>query len=361
MQQNLGTIDGKRQFSKPWRFFLMIFASASAMTPMTSVGKQAPPDPPYLEHIGIYAESTERTAAFLTDIIGLRLNNVKWEIKPDTPQSGGVKLGFIDGNGMQFTLIEPTTPGPTLDELRRFGNGAVAELDFEVNDFNATYDLLESRGVGFVNMDGKPFPAGQRGWHLDDFGISLVYLPKDLSRGMTIEIYQRGPEDKDILHARDRMWKALPPVRDFAPRLRRTLVLVKDLDATAAFLEQIMRLSRTGGIQKAAGMRCLLFDAGGGTQIELVEPTQTGPIKTLLETKGDGFAAGLVFESQDLKAFGRHTKSKGVELVSNHSPGEQGLVAGCEAVLNSAAYASIPMDAAEGMRITIAQPRRGRP
>lgn len=361
MQQKPENVDRTQMFSNLRRYFCTLIASATAMAPMASVGKQAPPDAPYLEHIGIYAASTERTAAFLNDIIGLRLNTVKWEIKPDTPQSGGVKLGFIDGNGMQFTLIEPTTPGPTLDELRRFGNGAVAELDFEVADFNATYDLLESRGVGFVNMDGKPFPAGQRGWHLDNFGISLVYLPKDLSHGMTIEIYQRGPRDKDILHARDRMWEALPPVRDFAPRLRRTLVLAKDLDATAGFLEQIMRLSRTGGIRKAVGMRCLLFDAGGGAQIELVEPTQDGPIKTLLETKGDGFAAGLVFESQDLKAFGMHTKSKGVQLVSNHSPGEQGLVAGCEAVLNSAAYASIPMDAAEGMRITIAQPRRGGP
>lgn len=331
------------------------------MAPITSIGKEVLPDAPYLEHIGIYAESTERTAAILTNIIGLRLNTVKWELKPDTPQSGGVKLGFVDGNGMQFTLIEPTTPGPTLDDLRRLGNGAVAELDFEVADFEATYNLLESRGVGFVNMDGKPFPAGQRGWHLENFGISLVYLPKDLSRGMTIEFYQRGPEDKDILHARDRMWKSLPPVREFAPRLGRTLVLAQNLDASAAFLEQVMRLNRIGGVQEVPGLRCLLIDAGGGTQIELVEPTQDGPVKTLLQAKGDGFAAGLVFESHDLEAFGKHAKSKGVQLVSNHSPGEQGLVAGCEAVLNSAAYASIPMDAAEGMRITIAQPRRGRP
>lgn len=320
----------------------------------------ARPAPPHLEHIGIYSESTKQTSDFLTDILGLRLNTVKWEIKPDTPQSGGLKLGFVDGNGMQFTLIEPTTPGPTLQDLKRYGNGSVAELDFEVADFDATYDDLERQGVRFVNMDGSPFPAGQRGWFLESFGLSLVYMPKDLSRGMTIEIYERGPEDKDILHARDAMWKTLPPVKDIAPVMRRTIVLAKDLNATSAFLEGLMRLKRIGGVQEVQGIRCQRFDAGG-SEIELVEPTQDGPVRTLLQAKGDGFAAGLVFESKDLAAFREHAAARGVKLLSQHSPGEQGLVVGCEAIENAASYASIPIDAAQGMRVTIVEPRRASP
>lgn len=328
---------------------------ASALM-LAQAGRTAPadaPPTPFLEHIGIYVANAVETARFFTDVLGLRFNTVSWAIAPDSKGSGGLKLSFVDGNGMQFTLIEPTSGGPAADDLAHLGNGALAELDFEVPDFDAEYDLHQRNGIRFVTMGGAPFPEGQKGWTVEPYGLRLIYLPQTVTHGITTELYQRGPAATDILEKRDRGWDALPPLQPDAPKLVRTIVLVQDLERSSAYVEKLLRLPKITHQRTSGGMSCARFDSGAGSQVELVRPPLAGPLADQLERMGDGYLAGLLYEVPSIEAAKDKFRSKDVRVLNSPEAGLQALTAGCLDGAPDANWAGIDPRDSTGLRIAM--------
>jgi catechol 2,3-dioxygenase-like lactoylglutathione lyase family enzyme len=314
---------------------------------------------PRLDHIGIIVRDTSATASFLTSVMGFRMHTLGWALDPATPQSGGVKLGFMEGHGIWFTFIEPTSDGPTMDELGVRGDGAISELDFDVANLDAAIDRFESAGVGIVNMDGKPFPPGQRGWTLEKFGLRLVYLDPKGSHGIPIEVYQRGPESTDILHLRDRTWRDQPKPAVGMPKFSHVTIAVRDVDATAEFFSRAMNIgSPVSGdassrlVIAADGAKCRLVYAHG-VSIELVQPPVGSTAMAAVLARGDGQPAELVYEVPDLGSFAalaRH-QNQGIPTPSMR-PIEDRTI-GCTAVGRRGGFIAMPLDLTHGMRLTV--------
>jgi catechol 2,3-dioxygenase-like lactoylglutathione lyase family enzyme len=165
------------------------------------------PTGPRIDHIAIFVEDLEQAASFYTDVMGLRRNPMKIEIDGDAnAKVGGLKLAFIDANGVWLELVQPTGPGPIMDVLKQQGNGHLAELVIEVDDMEKYYDEMKAKGVQMVYADGTPIPDSEKCFVLNPYGIKAAYFPKDVSHGMTIEVTQRGPRETCLLHKRDAGW-----------------------------------------------------------------------------------------------------------------------------------------------------------
>src|ERR1700722_19751325 len=85
---------------------------------------------PHLEHLAVWVQDLDKTAAFLQDALGWRRHPLKFGVEADSKVYGGMKLGFVDANGIWLELVQPTTPGPGMDFLKEKGNGAPGKLDF---------------------------------------------------------------------------------------------------------------------------------------------------------------------------------------------------------------------------------------
>jgi catechol 2,3-dioxygenase-like lactoylglutathione lyase family enzyme len=331
-----------------------LIALAASLSP-ASLGAEPPkaPPAPFLEHVGIYVSDTQKTARFFTDVMGLRVNTVWWAVQPDAKGLGGLKLSFVDGNGMQFTLIEPTSPGPAADDIARLGDGALAELDYEVPDFDAEYDFHQRNGIRFVSMGGVPFPEGQKGWTVEPYGLRLVYLPQSVTHGIVTELYQRGPAATDILEKRDQGWKSLPPIAPDAPRLVRTLVLVQDLDRSSAFMAHVLRLPLIERLKVSNGMSCARFDSGKGSEVELVQPRAGSPLAAQLHAMGDGYLAGLLYQSMNPDDMRQRLRAKGIRLLGTSEAEAMALTPGCLDEARQTDWVAIHPKDSTGIRITM--------
>ena len=114
---------------------------------------------------------------------------------------------FIDANGVWLVLVQPTGPGPLMDQLNEKGEGYVSELIVEVDDLEKFYDDMKAKGVQMQNIDGTPLDDDKKYHILEPYGDRLAYLPTDVSRGMTIEVFQRGPRETSLIHQRDDSWE----------------------------------------------------------------------------------------------------------------------------------------------------------
>jgi catechol 2,3-dioxygenase-like lactoylglutathione lyase family enzyme len=170
-------------------------------------GEKPDPKSPRSDHIAIFVKDLEKTARFYTDVMGLSRHPMLTEIDGDANEGMGLKMAFIDTNGVWLELVQPTGPGPFMDLLEEKGDGYIAELLVEVDDIDAYYDAMLAKGVQMVDAEGKPFSGGRKSFVLEPFGTRGAYFPKDVSAGMTIQIYQRGPRETDIMHRRDDAWK----------------------------------------------------------------------------------------------------------------------------------------------------------
>jgi catechol 2,3-dioxygenase-like lactoylglutathione lyase family enzyme len=307
-----------------------------------------------LDRIGIVVRNTERTLAFLTSILGFRSHPMIFGIEADSSHSGGLKLRFVEGNGIWYVLIEPTSAGPGQDELNLRGDGAMSELDIEVDNLDAAIDRTEKAGVPVVNWDGKPFANGERGWTIQPYGLRLVYLESRGSKGIPIEVYQRGPIATDLLHKRDRMFAGEPDADPIAPRLSHITVLVRDIDATADFLSSSLKFrprspssAREG--DGPNGSQCLMVDANGPL-LELVQPAPDSPEMRVLESKGDGFLAEMVYSVSNLHSFRQQLEST---FPQSRAATQDTRIVGCAARQRPDSSWAIPLVISGGMRVTM--------
>lgn len=163
---------------------------------------------PRLDRVAIVVENIETTASFYTDVMGLRRHPMKNDIDGDiNDNTGGMKMMFIDANGVWLVLVQPTGPGPLMDLLQEKGDGYIAELIAEVDDLGVYYDQLKAKGIELLDINGAPFKNNEKGFVLEPFGDRAAYLPSNMACGMVIEIYQRGPRDTSLIHRRDDSWK----------------------------------------------------------------------------------------------------------------------------------------------------------
>lgn len=326
-----------------------------------------------LDHIAVWVADLERTAERLQTLLGWRRHPAEFGVNEDSVEFGGMKLAFVDANGIWLELVQPTTPGPGLDLLKQKGDGSLVELDCESPDFERSLATLETRGVNLVGMDGKTLPDGGRSnlWMIKDgrrvvAGERVGYLPLDVSHHTAIELYWEYPTG--IVRSRDASWPESKRTPRSAPRADHTVVLAEDVEKTAEAYTRILGFRRvdipTGPTRDWLGlgaMRHLWIDAGGGAWIEVVGPSEhAAPTGALQDPAlGDGAILELGVEVPDLSAFAGQIEAKGTSLTSgdgNRSPASRKMLVDSK---TGDRYAYLPKDAVQGIRIRVFQ--RGSP
>ena len=64
--------------------------------------------------------------------------------------------------------------------------------------------MMKSKEVGLTCLDGvTPLTDDMKSQVLEPYGDKLAYLPTDISQGMVIEVFQRGPKATSLIHQRD--------------------------------------------------------------------------------------------------------------------------------------------------------------
>jgi catechol 2,3-dioxygenase-like lactoylglutathione lyase family enzyme len=287
-----------------------------------------------LDHLAVWVADMGKTTKFLTDVVGLKRHPMVVEVSDDDPTCGGMEAVFIDGNGLWLEMILPTSPGPGMDMLKEFGEGAIVEVNFEAvdADYINIIDDMEAKGVEMLAMDGSPLVDGGR---IDEgvrgkadtaeTGQRIAYWPTDVSQGTTIEIYEKLSNDEtNLLNVRNKMWEN-EQWDSKSPRIDRVGILVENLEKTAAFYTETMGLERhpkdfvlQADANEVGGMKIAFIkaDAVASVWVQLIQPTSPGHAMDLLKEKGDGYAMELSIEVDDLDAYYDQMSAKGITMVN---------------------------------------------
>lgn len=159
---------------------------------------------PRLDRIAIIVRDIEFSARFYTEVLGFKRHPLEFGLDSTTnAESGGMKGAFIDTGGVWIALIQPVGEGPLMDYLERKGDGHIAELIAEVDDLGAYYDAMKLRGIALVDTRGRPLDESKKAHVLEPYGDRIAYFPAEVSQGLTIEVFQRGPTAASLLRQRD--------------------------------------------------------------------------------------------------------------------------------------------------------------
>ncbi len=170
-------------------------------------GQRPDPETPRADHISVLVKDLEKAASFYTDVMGLQRHPQLTDIEAHANGGlGGLRMAFIDTNGVWLELVQPTGPGPFADLLEEQGDGYLAELICEVDDLAAYSDAMQKKGVELVDAQGRPFRHGAKYFVVEPFGTRGAYFPRAAAGGMAIQLVERGPRETDILHRRDDTW-----------------------------------------------------------------------------------------------------------------------------------------------------------
>ena len=281
-----------------------------------------------LDRLAIWVDDIEKTAAFFTNIIGWKRHPM--EIDIDEPSVGVMKATLIAGNGLWLELVQPISEGPGMDILKEKGNGAFIEFDIEAlgSDYDKILDTMESDGVEMLGMDGSPLvnggliAEGIEG-EAEDIGLRIAYWPTDLTGGTPIELYSRDMDDKtNVLNVRDKMWEGQKP-DPRTPRINHCCVIVKDLQKTTKFYQNIMgwqlspeNFDLTEEDEKVGKLKInYVYTNNEGVWLELVQPVGPGPVMDYLTEQGEGCIAEIAIEVEDLGAYYDKMKAIGIQLL----------------------------------------------
>ena len=283
-----------------------------------------------LDHAAIWVEDMEKTVGFLTDVVGWRRHPMDIMVSDEDETTGGMEAVFVDANGLWLEMILPTSPGPGMDILKEKGDGAIIEINFEPDDYDAVLQDMKVKGIPMFNMDGSPL--GEDGGLIKegvveegDFehtGQRIAYWSTELSRGTTVEIFEVIKDNAtNLINQRDAQWEEVA-LHQQGPRMSHISIVVADLESTASFYTDVMGLKRhpmqlvidAATNEEIGGMKAAFIDAGG-VWLELFQPVGPGPLMDLLNEKGDGYVAELCTEVDDLAAYYDSMKAKGVQMV----------------------------------------------
>jgi catechol 2,3-dioxygenase-like lactoylglutathione lyase family enzyme len=358
-----------RQAAAAWAS-LLLAACTGSVAPSASSPPPAPAVHFRLDHVAIWTKDIEATSRFLTEVVGWKRHPLAFGVGAGDPTVGGVELAFVDANGLWLELVSPTGAGPAQDVLARRGNGAIAELAFEPDDYDAALAAMKARGIGLLAMDGSPLPPDggriaqgvRTGDALDDRGIRIAYWPTSLTRGSAVEMYEyRGAVETDVFTIRNRSWQGVTHGPE-VPRIDRIAIIVADVHKTAAFYREVLGLRRHTpvftlpgeGNAQSGGMKVQFIDARG-VVLALVQPDGPGPLADYLARNGDGFLAEIIAEVDDLGAFYDRMKARGIHMVGTDGKPLDDRVKAHVLQPFGDRIAYFPADVSHGITIEIAQ------
>ena len=328
-------------------------------------GPTRSPTEPRLEHVAIWAADLEKTEAFLADALGWRRHPLEFGVREDSTVFGGMKLAFIDANGFWLELVQPTTEGPGMDFLRQKGNGSIVELDFFVDDFDKSVELLRAKGIEPMGMDGKPMVNGgllQEWAKIDgkirDADERLAYLPVDVARGTSIELGWEYPSG--VVFYRDETWGPNERTPSNTPRMDHVTVAAADLEKSVDVYTKVLELKRVKGVPGVRRDWMGVTESGqtwihgnAGVWVNIVAPTGAAGEKVLADPRfGEGNIMELAAEVQNIDEFYDAMKAKGIVMTAGDGVP---LPAGSKAVSTPTGdrYAYFPLDRSEGLRLMV--------
>jgi catechol 2,3-dioxygenase-like lactoylglutathione lyase family enzyme len=324
-----------------------------------------------LDHLAVWVSDMEKTVSFLKDVVGFKRHPMEVVVSDDDPTCGGMQAYFVDGNGLWLEMILPTSPGPGMDMLNEFGDGAIVEVNFEAvnEDYMNVIDEMAAKNVGMLAMDGSPLVDGGQ---IDEgvtghegskeSGQRIAYYPADLSCGTTIEIYELLTDDEtNLLLLRNKDWEHVEWDLS-APRADNVSILVEDINKAASFYTDIIGLKRLPEVidvpsENGNGSVRTLFIKASETDevwVQLVQPTSPGHAMDLLNEKGTGYAMELGVEVQDLDKVYDDAKARGITMVNF----DGGALEAGEKALTSAhgdRYCYYPLEDSRGLRLKMFQ------
>jgi catechol 2,3-dioxygenase-like lactoylglutathione lyase family enzyme len=161
------------------------------------------PESPRVDHVSVLALDIEKTAAFYTDILGLKRHPMVFGVDESAERIGEMSYIFIDANDVWLAVVQPTGPGPAMDLIGRRCDGYLMELAVEVHDLDDHYDRMRAMGITMVDFGDQPLAPGTKGSNLEPYGDRYHYFPLGVSRGMRIAVVERGPRGSSLFRQRD--------------------------------------------------------------------------------------------------------------------------------------------------------------
>ena len=177
-------------------------------------------------------------------------------------------------------------------------------LEYQVTDLQATRSALEQRGIDLIR----------------DIGIAIHTEPTQCF-GVAFEFYDHSffsePFDWREPLKPAKYWQDEHPLGLMG--LSRYSVAVSDLDAALDFYQEMFGVETlyqehiaSGGFRKT-GVKL------ANTIIELLEPTEDGPVARHVQQYGDGLRS-VVFQVRSLDQASRHFAGHGITLVPGDDP-----------------------------------------
>jgi catechol 2,3-dioxygenase-like lactoylglutathione lyase family enzyme len=284
---------------------------------------------PVFDHIAVWAEDTEATAHFLTNVMGWRRHPTVIRVSDEEKTTGGMIGTFFDAPGLWIELIEPTTPGPGQDILDQLGDGALVEINFDLGDaYGLALERLAARGIEMLSMDGSPLKDGGtidegvfEGDEIQNPGQRIAYFPTELTGGTTVEYYEVLSDDEgSLIHERDRVWRNEQRAPG-TPWVDHVAIVTDDAARAAAFFSDHMGLQAGSLNVHADGSRSILVDANGADEktlwLRLLEPAPGSREAAILAARGPGHILEFGVVVEDLASFAKHAASLGTGLVDD--------------------------------------------
>lgn len=281
---------------------------------------------PVFDHIAVWAEETEATANFLTNVMGWQRHPTVIRVSDEEKTTGGMIGTFFDAPGLWIELIEPTTPGPGKDILDALGDGALVEINFDLGDsYGLALEKLAGRGVEMLSMDGSPLKDGGTidegvfdGHEIQNPGQRIAYFPTSLTGGTTVEYYEVLPDDEgSLILERDRVWH--DAVRSVGtPWINYVAIVTEDATHAASFFKNYMGLTAFPMENHSDGSRTILIDANGADDtklfLKLIEPAKGSREAAILENRGSGHLLEFGVVVDDMASFIKRAHSHGAKV-----------------------------------------------
>ena len=173
-------------------------------------------------------------------------------------------------------------------------------------------------------MDGTPLLNGgliQEGVRGDESshetGQRIAYWPPSLSRGTTIEVYEKLSKDTtNLLNIRDQQWQGQQAASG-GPRIDHVVILTEDAEKTAAFYTDVMglqRLPQQSDSQASDDILEAIWIDTNGARLKLLQPKDSSPLMDVLRDKGDGHPYEIATKVDDLESYIGGVKARGGEI-----------------------------------------------
>ncbi|ASP76463.1 hypothetical protein CDO28_34370 (plasmid) [Sinorhizobium meliloti] len=129
-----------------------------------------------IDHVAIAVENLEHAVHFYEKMLGFQTVE-RWSIEGSF---SGMNAAVIEAGNVSFVLVEGRSPTSNVCRyIKAFGPG-VQHIAIEVDDIDAAFSDLESRGFAFI------------GGIYDFGGLKQIFSRRDANSGIQIEIISRG-------------------------------------------------------------------------------------------------------------------------------------------------------------------------